>query len=112
MVFVMLVLALSVVALNFYFNAASENPGAPLSASWEFGDAWNAYNNQTWTQQIVIQVPGEEGDYRYLFNGDPVSQTFEITLPLCEGTQGVIQIESTEGQTTQVPVEFDSPFCR
>jgi hypothetical protein len=92
-----------------------DDPGddvPPLAVHWEFGDAWNAYDNETWTQQIRIVAEGGEGDYTYRVNGEPSSAMFEVTLPLCEGASGLIEAESDDGQTDQVDYAFDSPFCR
>jgi hypothetical protein len=83
-----------------------------LTASWEFKDAWNAYDNETWTQQIIIVAEGGDGDYHYLADGKPVGEMFEVALPLCDGARGTIQVQSGDGQTAQVEYEFDSPFCR
>ncbi len=82
------------------------------AVSWEFGDAWNSSDNESWTQQVIIVVEGSDGDYRYFVDGEPSGQMFEVTLPLCDGARGVIQVESRSGQTAQVEYEFDSPFCR
>jgi hypothetical protein len=83
-----------------------------LSVSWEFGDAWNAFDNKTWTQQVIIIAEGSDGDYRYFAAGNPVGKMFEVTLPLCDGARGTIEVRSGDGQNAQVEYEFASPFCQ
>jgi hypothetical protein len=85
-----------------------------LALSWEFGDAWNAYDNRTWTQQVLIVVEGAEaaGDLRYYADGQPVGSMFEVTLPLCDGAQGAIRVEAADDQSAEITYEFDSPFCQ
>jgi len=93
-----------------------------LTLSWEFGDAWNAYDNQTWTQQVVIVVVRQRltnvegtdttGDLRYYADGQPVGPMFEVTLPLCDGAEGTIRVEAADGQRAEIPYEFGSPFCQ
>jgi len=85
---------------------------AELSAYWKFGDAWNALDNETWTQQIIIVAAGGDGDYVYSVKGQTVDEMFAILLPFCDGSQGMIQVQSGDGQTVQIEYEFDSPFCR
>jgi hypothetical protein len=84
----------------------------PLTVSWEFGDAWNAVDNETWTQQIKIVAADGDGDYRYFVNGEAVGEMFQVVLPLCDGASGIIRVESKDGQSVEVPFEFDSPYCR
>jgi hypothetical protein len=79
--------------------------------SWEFGDAWNALDNRTWTQQIRIVVEGGGADYRYFLNGEPVGAAFELILPLCTGAQGTVRVESGRGESAEAHFEFESPFC-
>jgi hypothetical protein len=90
----------------------SENPAPDFTVSWEFGDAWNALNEETWTQQVRIVVEGGDGDYDYFVNGEPTADTFEVVLPLCEGSQGNVRVESGDGQSAEFKFEFDSPYCR
>jgi hypothetical protein len=90
-------------------ETGDEEPG--LIVYWEFGDAWNSYDNTTWTQQIIIKVEGGDGDYRYFADGEPIEEMFEVTLPVCEGAQGTIEVQWGDSQTTQIEYEFDSPFC-
>jgi hypothetical protein len=90
----------------------SENPAPDFTVSWEFGDAWNALNGETWTQQVRIVVEGGDGDYDYFVNGEPTADTFEVVLPLCEGSQGNVRVESRDGQSAEFKFEFDSPYCR
>jgi len=85
---------------------------AELSAYWKFGDAWNALDNETWTQQIIVVAAGGDGDYVYSVKGQTVDEMFAILLPFCDGSQGMIQVQSGDGQTVQIEYEFDSPFCR
>jgi hypothetical protein len=109
---------LAIGAFGVWFTLVRDGGGndAPeLTVSWEFGDAWNTYDNKTWTQQIVVVVEGDADEtdaYRYFVNGEPIGEMFEITLPICDGAQGTITVESDDGQTTQTVYEFDSPFCR
>lgn len=86
------------------------NPG--LTVSWEFRDAWNALDNETWTQEVEIVAEGGGGDYRYFVDGKPSEKTFEVVLPLCEGGQGTIRVESETGESAEAEFAFDSPFCR
>jgi len=98
-------------AWRVWGNGAGDDVAA-LTVHWEFGDAWNAYDNETWTQQILIVAKGGQGDHTYRVNGEPAGEMFEMTLPLCEGATGLIEVESSDGQTAQVDYAFDSPFCR
>jgi hypothetical protein len=93
-------------------NGANGDQEAALSVHWEFGAAWNALDNQTWTQQMVVVAEGGDGNYRYFVNGEAVEQTFAIVMPICDGAQGTIEVQSGDGLTAQVEYEFDSPFCR
>ena len=83
-----------------------------LNISWEFGDAWNAIDSESWTQQLKIVTDGSDGDLSYFLNGEPVSEMFEVVLPLCEGAHGTIRVESDVGASAEVDFAFDSPFCR
>jgi len=83
-----------------------------LTISWEFGDAWNALDNETWTQQIKIIVEGDGGDYRYFVDEEPAAQLFEVVRPLCDGAEGTIRVEADSGQSGEVEYAFDSPYCR
>lgn len=107
----LVVLAIGAFALWFVLGGG-KSEGPELTASWEFGDAWNALDNESWTQQIVIIAQGGDGNYDYFVNGEPVQEVFAVVLPLCDGARGTIQVQSGDGQTAQVEYEFDSPFCR
>lgn len=89
----------------------SENTAPDFTVSWGFGDAWNALDNETWTQEVKIVVEGDDGDYRYFVNGEPAAEMFEVVLPLCEGSQGTIRVEAGNGQSAEVQFTFDSPYC-
>jgi hypothetical protein len=110
--------ALAIGAFGVWFTLIRDgggNDASALAVSWEFGDAWNTYDNKTWTQQIIVVVKGdasETGEYHYFVNGEPVGEMFEIILPICDGAQGTITVESDDGQTAQTAYEFVSPFCR
>lgn len=106
------VLLVGALALRFVADAGrSEDPKSDLTVWWEFGDAWNAIDNQTWTQQIRIAAEGGDGDYHYLVGDKPVEQLFELKLPLCDGAQGTIRVESGDGKSAEVEYAFDSPYC-
>ncbi len=107
------VLALGTLALKYVWGVGEENDRAPkMTVSWEFGDAWNAYDNKTWTQQIKIIIEGGDGDYSYYVNDQPVEEMFEVVLPLCDDARGTIRVESSTGQSATTDYAFDSPFCR
>jgi hypothetical protein len=109
----LIVVAIGAFALQFVLGGGDDgDQKAGLSVHWEFGAAWNALDNQTWTQQMSIIAEGGDGHYRYFVNGEPVEQTFAIVMPICDGTQGTIEVQSGDGLTAQVEYEFDSPFCR
>jgi RecA/RadA recombinase len=110
---VFVLLALSLMTLRYaVVSSETGEAQAPFELSWEFGDAWNALDNTTWTQQIKIVVDGEEDDYLYFVDDEPSGPNFEVTLPLCEGGQGTIRVESARGESAEVPYAFDSPYCR
>jgi hypothetical protein len=100
--------------LRFVFGVGTKGETVPgLTVTWEFGDAWNALDNETWTQQITISVEGDEGNnYGYFVDGEPAAQTFEVVRPLCDGAEGTIRVESEAGKSGEVPYAFDSPYCR
>jgi hypothetical protein len=109
----LVVLVIGALGLRFALQDGGNGDGAAeLTVSWEFGDAWNADDNQSWSQQVLIVAAGSDGNYRYFSDGEPVSETFTLTLPICEGARGVIEVQSGDEQTAQVEYEFDSPFCR
>jgi hypothetical protein len=106
-------LVIGTVALRYAAGLGQNQGAAPgMSVSWDFGDAWNALDEQTWTQQINIVAEGAEGALDYFVNGQPAGELFEITLPLCDGAQGTIRVESEDGRSAEVQFAFDSPFCR
>jgi hypothetical protein len=106
-------LVICAVAVRFATGLSDGRDAVPdLTVSWEFGDAWNAFDSETWTQQIKIIVEGGDGNYRYFVNGEPTGEILALVLPLCDGAQGTIQVESASGQTSQVDYAFDSPYCR
>jgi hypothetical protein len=82
-----------------------------LAVSWEFGDAWNALDNTQWTQQIIIVVDDGDDDLTYFVDGEPSGQVFERVLPICDGDQGTISVESSDGRSGTVEFAFDSPYC-
>jgi hypothetical protein len=99
-------------ALRFVAGVGEPQDTVPgLTVSWEFGDAWNALDNETWTQQIIIVPPTSDDDYRYFFNGKPSGEMFQVTLPLCSGAEGSIRIETAEGEQAEIEYAFDSPYC-
>jgi hypothetical protein len=107
------ILAVGTVVLRFVIgvgDTANETPG--LTVGWEFGDAWNALDHQTWTQQMRIVIEDGDGAYDYFLDDEPVGEVFEIVLPICEGAQGTIRVESADGGSASVDYEFDSPYCR
>jgi hypothetical protein len=110
----LVVLALGALVVRFALqngeDEAVEEP-AGLSVTWEFVDAWNALDNQTWTQQISIIATGGDGQYSYFVNGQQVTEMFAVVLPICDGAWGVIEVQSGDGLAGQVEYEFDSPFC-
>jgi hypothetical protein len=109
---VLVVILIGTVALRYVSGLSQSGAVAPdFSVSWEFGDAWNALNGETWTQELLIVVEGADGDIRYSVNGKPVGEMFEIVLPLCKGAQGTIHVDSDTGQNADVQFAFDSPFC-
>ena len=102
-------------ALGLWPTPTNGDNGAglsPLITSWEFGDAWNAVDNKTWTQQIIIVAQGGDGDYRYFANDNPIQKMFEVVLPLCDGARGTVEVQSGDGQSARIEYEFDSPFCQ
>lgn len=106
-------LVIGALALRFVARVGEPEDTVPgLTVSWEFGDAWNALDNETWTQQIIIVATSNDDDYRYFVNGEPSGETFQVTLPLCSGAQGTIRVESGSGQQAEIEYEFDSPYCR
>ncbi len=106
------VILVSAVALQYVSGFSQEEEMASVfTVSWEFRDAWNALNGETWTQEILILAEGTEGNIRYHVNDKPVGEIFEVVLPLCEGAQGIIRAESDAGQSAEVQFAFDSPFC-
>jgi hypothetical protein len=107
-----LILLMGAVVLQYTTRIDSgENTEADFAVSWEFGDAWNSLHGNTWTQQIKIVVAGGDGSFNYFVDGQPAAEMFEVVLPLCEGAQGTIRAESTNGQSAEVQFEFDSPYC-
>jgi hypothetical protein len=99
--------------LRFVFGVGTNGKAeSGLTVFWEFGDAWNALDNATWTQQIEIRIEGDEGDYRYFVDGEPATRMFEVVRPLCEGAEGTVRVESDDGKSGEVPYAFDSPYCR
>jgi len=89
----------------------NRNEGSDLAISWEFGDAWNTLDREQWTQQIKIIVEDEDGDLTYFVNDEPSDATFERVLPICDGDQGTIRVESSDGRVGIVAYEFESPYC-
>jgi hypothetical protein len=83
-----------------------------LNVSWGFGDAWNEIDGREWTQQVKVFVEGGQGELSYFVDGEPAGEMFEVVLPLCDGAQGTIRVETTQGQNAEVEFGFDSPFCR
>jgi hypothetical protein len=106
-------LVIGALALRFAAGVGEPKDTIPgLTVSWEFGDAWNALDNETWTQQIIIVATGSNDEVRYFVNGEPSGEMFQVTLPLCSGAQGTIRVESGSGQQAEIEYAFDSPFCR
>jgi hypothetical protein len=106
-------LIIAALALRFVAGVGEPEDTVPgLTVSWEFGDAWNALDNETWTQQIIIVATGSDDDYQYFVNGEPSGEMFQITLPLCSGAQGTIRVATGSGQEAEIEYEFDSPYCR
>jgi hypothetical protein len=112
---VLVLLALGALAVRFVLRDGESEvveEASGLSVSWEFVDAWNALDNETWTQQISIVATGGDGEYSYFVNGQQVTEVFAMVLPLCDGAWGTIEVQSGDGLTGQVEYAFDSPFCR
>lgn len=106
------VLALGTLALRYARGASDDNDRTPdMTVSWEFVEAWNAYDNQTWTQQIKIIVDGSDGDFSYYVNDEPAEEMFEVVLPLCDDARGIIRVESSTGQVAETDFAFNSPYC-
>jgi len=61
---------------------------------------------------VLIVAEGGAGEYRYFADGEPVGEMFTLTLPICDGARGVIEVQSGDEGAAQVEYEFDSPFCR
>jgi hypothetical protein len=113
LVAVPVLILLGALALRFIAGlggSSADDPG--LSISWEFGDAWNAIDGESWTQQLKIVAEETGDDLSFFLNGKPVSEMFELVLPLCEGARGTIKAESRGGATAEVDFAFDSPYCR
>jgi hypothetical protein len=91
--------------------AGNGHERSDLAVSWEFGDAWNALDNTQWTQQIIVVVDDGDDDLTYFVDGEPSGPTFERVLPICDGDQGTISVESSDGRSGTVEFGFDSPFC-
>ena len=109
----LIVLVVGALGLRFALQNGGNGDGeAELTVSWEFGDAWNANDNQSWSQQVLIVAEGGAGEYRYFADGEPVGEMFTLTLPICDGARGVIEVQSGDEQAAQVEYEFDPPFCR
>jgi hypothetical protein len=110
---VLVVLVVGAFGLLSILSPSNNDDGMPqLSVFWEFGDAANAFDNKTWTQEVIILAEGGDGDYGYFVDGSPVGRMFVVTLPLCDGARGTIEVQSGDGQTARVDYEFDSPFCQ
>jgi hypothetical protein len=113
-----LLTALALVAIGAFalWYAEGLGPGEEqkpdFAVSWEFGDAWNALDGETWTQQIRIVVEGANGDFDYFLDGKPTDELFQVVLPICKGSQGTVQVKAGDGQSAEVAFEFDSPYCR
>jgi hypothetical protein len=108
-----LLLSASALALRRTVNSGhSVNAASGLTVYWEFGDAWNALDDRSWTQQIRIVVEDGPGPYKYFINGKPGDELFDVVLPLCDGTQGTIRVQASDDQVSEVDFAFDSPYCR
>jgi hypothetical protein len=106
-------LVIGALALRFVAGVGEPEDTVPgLTVSWEFGEAWNALDNETWTQQIIIVAPTGDDDYRYFVNDEPSGEMFQVNLPLCSGAEGTIRVESGDGKQAEIEYAFDSPYCR